>query len=858
MKRDYSHNSLFHSEIITSFISSKNSKLNTYKGSRPLSSNNRLLKTRTYSNSTLDITLPIFTPKNSNVKSFLEPEKLMQEKFQLRNIVRTLKKELFNLKQENFQKKIELKEKNDFIYNLIDKQKSQNDFHENLLMNTIKKHIKQVKYEINDINEKNDHLKKDIKLTKINEYFIEGEKIEEQIQKINSLIENGKEIKFHVNEKINDLNNLKLNIENQLIIINKMNNNYEYLINEEKNIIKNIEEINEKIKQDKKIISHNQNIVLSLKKTNQNLQNDSTINYSNNTTYIPFNIEQNYKNKITETKKLINHYKLKLKFSDNSILDLKNENIKLKDLSINITNKIPNIENKLLLKQKKIKSKKDKKISNEEIINKLKETLKNSKEIETELEKQIKVYKEKLNEIGKSNEQIEFGIDSENPYFSPDENNDPVKTFKFTSIQFNQFTYILFKNFEAKNIVLNSNNQSNFINDIINENSDLKNDNYINNNNSVDISSKKFINIVNIFTNKITEILKCENEYNIQLLNIFIGALLYNSEGNFNKLCEFFSILFSYIKEYSKEEEEKFIKRMNNKYKDKIDLLLKLINEKNTLNNKYISLLEIKDIIDNNEIDLKDKYIEFIFYIMKKFNDKNAKLSDLKITNLSNIINDGTYDDKNNKKTDTDNSIENRKNNEDDNDKNNNKEKENIENNSITNSDNNDESVTEITNEEYEKILKECIISIKKGIKNKKTTFSILFNDYVKSLKSEGKIINVIKIEDLNQQLKNINISLSDLQLSCLCSKYSIPENVRLIKTEILEKDISEINESLNDNIKDNKSDISEDKKSEKKNTEIDKEDYDFDINEIENDNLKIKTNSFIEKNFDEINKKTI
>ncbi len=495
--------------------------------------------------------------------------------------------------------------------------------------------------------------------------------------------------------------------------------------------------------------------------------------------------------------------------------------------------------------------------SNEEIINKLKETLKNSKEIETELEKQIKVYKEKLNEIGKSNEQIEFGIDSENPYFSPDENNDPVKTFKFTSIQFNQFTYILFKNFEAKNIVLNSNNQSNFINDIINENSDLKNDNYINNNNSVDISSKKFINIVNIFTNKITEILKCENEYNIQLLNIFIGALLYNSEGNFNKLCEFFSILFSYIKEYSKEEEEKFIKRMNNKYKDKIDLLLKLINEKNTLNNKYISLLEIKDIIDNNEIDLKDKYIEFIFYIMKKFNDKNAKLSDLKITNLSNIINNGTYDDKNNKKTDTDNSIENRNNNKD-NDKDNNKEKENIENNSITNSDNNDESVTEITNEEYEKILKECIISIKKGIKNKKTTFSILFNDYVKSLKSEGKIINVIKIEDLNQQLKNINISLSDLQLSCLCSKYSIPENVRLIKTEILEKDISEINESLNDNIKDNKSDISEDKKSEKKNTEIDKEDYDFDINEIENDNLNIKTNSFIDKNFEEINKKTI
>ena len=80
----------------------------------------------------------------------------MQEKFQLRNNIRNLKKELFNLK------KIESKEKNEFIYNLIDKQ--------NIKLMILMK--------------KNDYLKKDIKLTKINEFFIEGEKIEEQIQKI--------------------------------------------------------------------------------------------------------------------------------------------------------------------------------------------------------------------------------------------------------------------------------------------------------------------------------------------------------------------------------------------------------------------------------------------------------------------------------------------------------------------------------------------------------------------------------------------------------------------------------------------------------------------------------------------------
>ena len=783
MKRDYSGSSLIQTDPITSFISPKNSRSNLFKFSRPQSS--KLGKIKTYSNSTTDLSLPVFSPKLSNVKSFIEPEKLVQEKFQLRNIVRNLRKELFNLKQENLQKKNEINEKEKTILNIINNENYEIEEQGSSLMNKIRKHIRQIKQEIIDIDEKNEYLKKDIKLTKINEYLIEKEKIEEQINKIKSLIQNGKKVKLNVNEKVNELNDLKLNVDNQNVILYKMNINYENLNKEEEYLLQQISEVNEKIMKDKQKIIFNRNIVLSLQKTNDNLQKDKTISsklYVLNKDNISVPMEQSYKSTISEKKKLINDFKLKLKFSENTIQDLKKENNKLKDISENKKKQFPNQSLENSHKISSLKASKNK-FSDDEIINKLKDTLQSSKEIEIELEKQLKIYKEKLEEINDkqiNNDQIEFGIDSDNPYYTSNENNNPIETSKITSIQFNQFTYILFKNFEAKNINLENNN-SKFIDELINNAN--KEEEQIE---EVDINSESFISIVNKFCNSISDVLNCGNEYNIKMLKIFIGALLFNSGGSIVKLSEYFTVLFSYTKIYQKELENKLIERINRKYKDNAELLLKLINEQNINGNDYISLLEVKDIIDNNNIELKDKYIEFIFYIMKKFDDKNAKLSDLKISNYGKILfpnsNDSNKDKISSKQLDI---------NEEE------KLKEDKENNNINNN-NDDESITEITNEEYEKIINSCILSIQKGIKEEKTTFTNLFGNYIKTFKSEGKNVDVITIEDFNEQLKNINISLSDLQLSCICSKYSVPENVRLIKSKIVEKDITETKSTIN------------------------------------------------------------
>ena len=285
----------------------------------------------------------------------------------------------------------------------------------------------------------------------------------------------------------------------------------------------------------------------------------------------------------------------------------------------------------------------------------------------------------------------------------------------------------------------------------------------------------------------------------------------------------------------------------------------------------------MKELLEHNDINLKDKYIEFIFYYMKKFEDQKAKLGDLKYILLNDII-PGEFENnttnENNQDKDNDEVNDNNNNNNNDNDKyNNNNDKENneicqkeeedanldnlnkekkkekekekekeksdkdkkrkkddeidfenenenvndneferkeiksvtednlsqkhnknnIDKNDKENSDDieeDEDSMTEITNEEYVKQLKEAITLIEKGIKEAKTNFNDLMANVVQKRKITGNYYECITIEDFNDQLKSINVLLSDLKLSCLCSKYSIPNELRLIDKNKIEQDI--------------------------------------------------------------------
>ena len=728
----------------------------------------------------------------------------------------------------------------------------------------IKKEIKKTNIEIKKEDEKFEKLKHSIFNTKVNELNIESKLLDEQITKINSLIANALLVKEKNLVKLNNIEDLQESIFRQKSILKNLKSMIESLTKEESELTitldKNKNEFNSKLKKVNKNLS---NLVL-LKKRNENLSNkngnpiNNTIDRSEINPKTISSLSLLYKRKINELKKSIKFYQKQFQFSETEINKLKEKRKKLFE-----TGKIKSIkfdanffDNNNQYNNLKLNIKRDNqmpvgkikppKIPDEEIISRLKVKLNEMKKGEKELEDKILLYQNKLNEIDVHQEeekeeinesQIEFGIDNENPYYIEDEDNVPETTCKFTSSQFNQFTYILFKNFESKGIV-----QEESTNKLINPLID-----FVNKNNllSIEYPSINFDMIVEEFTNIILNVLNLNNENNHVLTKIFIGALFYNSGCKINKFIEYFNVLFSYTKNY-KIDESKMKNKLKEKYKEQATKLVSYINNyvsDELVSSPYLSLLKVKQLLDKNEVKLKDKYIEFIFYYMKKFDDPQSKLSDLKYSLLKDIIplssngkenldnnsnlnfneNDiidnnesikeetkidlnkkkesnildeidkksieNNLDNNNNgisgiKKSPTEEDFSNRqkkKNHTDKNDKGDN---------SDDFMDEDEDSMTEITNEEYVKQLTEAISIMQNGLKEKNISFNDLMANVIQKRKITGVFYECITIEDFNDQLKSIGIVLSDLKLSCLCSKYSIPNELRLIDKNKIEKDI--------------------------------------------------------------------
>ena len=829
----------------------------------------------------------------------MELEKLYQETHQIKKLARILAKELSVLKKENAEKDklLSIKEKqiNNIIMNNAEKaynnintndndksfylNNSNNKFSDNssifddsIYVNAIlshrnsstgniffkiKKEIKKTNNEIKSEKNKIEKLRQSIYNTKVNELKIESDLLEQEINKIKVLLSNALEIKEKNDIKESEIQSFRDNIAKQDKIIKD-------LITITKRLENEINELNIKIKK----INNYDSQLNQLKKKNENLTKQKVINNVNYTIKLkgnPIIISSLYKNKISELKKSIKFYKRQIQYSDMEINKLKDKRKKLIDteklkslkFDSNILDKNNNMNLKINITKKEniLCMNEDKKLPKEDLILELKNKLKESKELEKKLEEKKLLYQKKLKEIDIKQEnekeedanesQIEFGIDSENPYYIDDEKNVPEVNNKFTSSQFNQFTYVLFKNFESKGIIQDE-SKKRVINPLID---------FINQNNIsiLEYPSNNFDLLAEVFTNIILDALNVNNTNNHILTKIFVSALLFNSGCDLNKFIEYFSILFGYTKNYSIDE-EKYKNQLKTKYKEETIKIISCISSyiNNELKNSiYFPLLKLKEILDNNGIQLKDKYIEFLFYYMKKFDDPESKLSDLKFSLLYDIISIDANELENITKKDISNSNPNsnsnlnikennlmnnknlieeeKKNNsskkeesnilEQDNRDTINKDKEINEINGIkksptegeisnrakiknhtdknekdNNSDDYDEededSMTEITNEEYIKQLTEAICLIQKGIKDNNTNFSDLMSNVIQKRKITGVFYECITIEDFNEQLKSINVLLTDLKLSCLCSKYSIPNELRLIDKNKIEKDI--------------------------------------------------------------------
>ena len=618
--------------------------------------------------------------------SCLEAEKLYQETYQIKKVIKQLQKQLYKVSQENHKKdrqlnakekqinkiiinNIELnneddEEKNNY-FNFLSNSTNFNEFKlnrsnsaVNILISKIKLEIKNILNETKKENDKLNDMKKSLFLTKIKELGMEASFYKEQINKIKLLIENSLQIKEQNDNKMNEFDSLKENIERQNIIIDNLTRENIFLENKQENLNNNLEmlqnELKVKIEQAKK----NDDELNILSQKNKNLSKDKLIQKNFNSIKeddFPISLKSLYTGKVSSLKKNINFYKKQIKYSEELLNKLHDQKKKLLDsnkkikLDSNFFNKSTtstiksNRRPQSSISPFNVENKKE----NQDIILQLKKDYKKSREEELILEKKANIYYTKLKEINmtfiekekkedneekKSQNQLEFGIDETNPYYTDNEENIPESNIKFTSQQFNQFTYILFKNFEAKYIT--SKEAKNKIIEpfleIIKKNN-LEKTSY---------PSTEFDEIVEHLSKIIMQTLNTDNEYNHTLTKIFIGALLYNSDCDINKLIEYFSILFSYTKDYSLDE-KKFIEKLKTKYKNETKKLVECITSyilNDLTTSQYFSLFKMKDLLDNNQINLKDKYIEFLFYFLKKFDDPEAKLEDLKYSLFNEIV----------------------------------------------------------------------------------------------------------------------------------------------------------------------------------------------------------------------------
>ena len=618
--------------------------------------------------------------------SCLEAEKLYQETYQIKKVIKQLQKQLYKVSQENHKKdrqlnakekqinkiiinNIELnneddEEKNNY-FNFLSNSTNFNEFKlnrsnsaVNILISKIKREIKNILNETKKENDKLNDIKKSLFLTKIKELGMEAIFYKEQINKIKLLIENSLQIKEQNDNKMNEFDSLKENIERQNIIIDNLTRENIFLENKQENLNNNLEmlqnELKVKIEQAKK----NDDELNILSQKNKNLSKDKLIQKNFNSIKeddFPISLKSLYTGKVSSLKKNINFYKKQIKYSEELLNKLHDQKKKLLDsnkkikLDSNFFNKSTtstiksNRRPQSSISPFNVENKKE----NQDIILQLKKDYKKSREEELFLEKKANIYYNKLKEINmtfiekekkedneekKSQNQLEFGIDETNPYYTDNEENIPESNIKFTSQQFNQFTYILFKNFEAKYIT--SKEAKNKIIEpfleIIKKNN-LEKTSY---------PSTEFDEIVEHLSKIIMQTLNTDNEYNHTLTKIFIGALLYNSDCDINKLIEYFSILFSYTKDYSLDE-KKFIEKLKTKYKNETKKLVECITSyilNDLTTSQYFSLFKMKDLLDNNQINLKDKYIEFLFYFLKKFDDPEAKLEDLKYSLFNEIV----------------------------------------------------------------------------------------------------------------------------------------------------------------------------------------------------------------------------
>ena len=319
-------------------------------------------------------------------------------------------------------------------------------------------------------------------------------------------------------------------------------------------------------------------------------------------------------------------------------------------------------------------------------------------------------------------------------------NNQNNKIINFNDKTFNEFTFILLTNFEAKNLNIET-AKINFIIPI-NENENLPNEEFLN----------KIKNNIALFLN-------CNNEKSLKNIYNWLNYLLIANNNNQNIMQNELLTILTNIKDYPKDQELFLNKKVKKYLLPKKDIIFeKLDSYKN--NNKYISSLILKKIIEEGKIELKEQYFVYLFYALKKFDDPMASLDDLKIDLLFDIINDSNNDSKMD-----------------------------------------EESDLEISDEEYNQIIIEFQTKLLHYINSNHTNLRFVLNGLIQVTNwgEDNNVIEVVLIRPFFERMKEIGIWMNnELEIYCIFNRYKLSEKYEGINIYLLEEELKNLKINYN------------------------------------------------------------
>lgn len=148
-------------------------------------------------------------------------------------------------------------------------------------------------------------------------------------------------------------------------------------------------------------------------------------------------------------------------------------------------------------------------------------------------------------------------------------------------------------------------------------------------------------NINQIETNVITRLctlLKVGNIEDKMKIGVYIRSIFSSCRYDYSTIKSKLLSYFSDLMQYEPEQENELKNKLRKKLRSDRNLILSAMQYYDSSNRGYISFIEFRKVLQNLKITLKEKYTEYMIYVMKKFEDESVSLDDLKYNNLIHIL----------------------------------------------------------------------------------------------------------------------------------------------------------------------------------------------------------------------------